>query len=192
MKKSTIIFDCFGVIAGRVLGKWIPDNLGVDFDPSELFDKHDLDEIKEHELLAHLAELVGRDPSIVRKEIDSNFKLNVPLVDFIKQLKQKGYKIVLLSNANHSFFDRYVFVRHPDFKNLFDDIVISSRIKMIKPNPEIFYHALSNNKVKAEEVIFIDDTERHVLAAKGIGIDAIVYRDVAQLKNDLAILGVTA
>lgn len=182
MNKKTLIFDCFGVVASRVLDGWVLDNLGPAFNANSILNKIDLGEISEYDALLELSKLVNRDPEIVRKEIDSYFEPNTTLIDFIKELRKKGYKIVLLSNASLSFFERFVFVEYPWFAKLFDDIVISATIKMIKPNRDIYLFTLNKNKLKPEDAIFIDDNQQNIVGAQKVGIPSILFTDTEQLK----------
>ncbi|MCX6752242.1 MAG: HAD-IA family hydrolase [Candidatus Nomurabacteria bacterium] len=187
MKKKALIFDCFGVVASRVLGGWIPDNLGTkfEFDSSDIFNKIDLGQMSENEAILEFSNLVNRPPQVVRKEIDAYFRPNLELVDCIKKLKSKKYKIILLTNSSHSFFERFVFIEHPWFRELFDDIIISSQIKMIKPYKDIYLYALKQNNLKPEDAVFIDDSQSNVIGAQNVGIGSILFKDVAQLKKDL-------
>ena len=60
--------------------------------------------------------------------------------ELIKELKEKGYKIYLLSNATPRFFDRYLDI--PAFE-YFDGLFISALYKLLKPNREI--HEIRHN-----------------------------------------------
>ena len=44
-----------------------------------------------------------------------------------------------------------------------------------KPDPEIYKLLLSRYDLKAEECVFIDDTEENVLSAKKLGFAGIVF-----------------
>ena len=50
----------------------------------------------------------------LREEIDNYLKLDIELVKIIQELKNSGYKTVLLSNANISFFERKVYPTYPE------------------------------------------------------------------------------
>ena len=61
-----------------------------------------------------------------------------------------------------------------------------------KPDPRIYGLALKITQRKPEECIFIDDREENVEPARELGIHGIQFQTVAQLRDDLARLGVTA
>jgi len=59
-----------------------------------------------------------------------------------------------------------------------------------KPEPEIFHIALERAQVKPEEVLFLDDFEANLEAAKALGIDGIFVtpdeeKTIADLKQAL-------
>ncbi len=185
MYKKVLIFDCFGVVASSFLTRYTKDALIYDSLPERFFVRIDKGEISEREALLLISKLVNRDPEVVRKEIDSYFKPNMVLVEFIKGLRKKGYKIILLSNASHSFFERFVFVEHSWFPELFDDIIISAAIKMVKPDSDIYLYTLKKNSLKPEDVIFIDDNQDNIVGAQKVQIPSILFKDVEQLKSEL-------
>ena len=61
---------------------------------------------------------------------------------------------------------------------------------MIKPDPAFYNLLLSTYNLKAEECVFIDDTPKNIKAGEDLGIKGIVYKDLEQVKKDLAALGV--
>jgi putative hydrolase of the HAD superfamily len=185
MNKKVLIFDCFGVVVSRLLSRWVSDNLGSEFNTDGIFNKIDIGEISENDALLYFSKSVNRSSEVVRQEIDSYFEPNTILIDFIKELRSKRYKIILLSNASHSFFERFVFVEHPWFPALFDDIVISAVVKMIKPNSDIYLYTLKKNNLKPEDAIFIDDNKDNIVGSEKVGIPSILFKDTEQLRVEL-------
>ena len=57
-----------------------------------------------------------------------------------------------------------------EFKNCFEKFYLSHEIKLRKPNKEIYEFALKENKLIAEETLFIDDLEENTTAASALGI----------------------
>ena len=94
--------------------------------------------------------------------------------EFLQEMRGKGYQCYVLSNACNRFY--HYFPASYDL-SLFERIMVSSDVKMIKPNREIYRHLLSEYRLKAEECLFIDDVEENVEAAKAEGIQAVVFRD---------------
>ena len=72
--------------------------------------------------------------------------------------------------------------------DMFDGIVISSRIQKVKPEIAIYEHLLTEYQLNASETIFIDDTSENLTAASSIGIQTIKFVDSHQCKRDLVSL----
>ena len=112
------------------------------------------------------------------KQVESAWNamlLNLPeeRLILIKELK-KDYSIFLLSNTNIIHIDAFKKqlgkIKWDEFSGLFDKIYLSHEVGMRKPNANIFEHILYEQKLKAEEVFFIDDSPQHIEGAKKLGI----------------------
>lgn len=194
MKYKVIIFDCFGVILSNVLTAWFRDNLGDSPKERELLEQYallqDINKMSEAELIFKISTQVGKTPEAVRSEIDAYLSFDQALVLYIQQLKKEGYKIGLLSNAGYDFFKRKVFVEYPWFEKLFDVIVISSKIGISKPNPEIYMYILKEFSIQPKDAIFVDDSPNNVVAAQVAGIHGILFTSVEQLKKDFSTIDI--
>lgn len=71
-----------------------------------------------------------------------------------------------------------------DLEKYFDEIVISSEVGMIKPEPEVFKYILQKLDEKPDECVFTDDNPNYVNAAKELGIHGLVFKDTASFKNE--------
>ncbi|WP_417558210.1 HAD-IA family hydrolase [Mesoflavibacter zeaxanthinifaciens] len=95
-------------------------------------------------------------------------------LQFIKQLaKDNNHQLILLSNTNELHID-YIKKNvsfYEDFKNCFDQFYLSHEINLRKPNADIFNFVLSENKLNAEECLFIDDTLVNTQTAQKLGIN---------------------
>lgn len=94
-------------------------------------------------------------------------------LEFLKQLRQNNhYKLILLSNTNELHID-WVQENIPfyeEFKSYFHQFYLSHEINLRKPDYEIFEFVLSENKLSAEETLFIDDTKENTDAATQLNI----------------------
>ena len=94
-------------------------------------------------------------------------------LDFLKDIQQSSkYNLILLSNTNALHIE-YIKTHVPffeAFKNCFDRFYLSHEINLIKPNPDIFEFVLNENKLEAEECLFIDDNADNIETAKGMNI----------------------
>ena len=76
----------------------------------------------------------------------------------------------------------------------FRDVVVSGRVKMVKPDPAIFAEMHRRIEVQlpgieAHELVFIDDVTRNVAAATALGWNAIHHTSAAQTEAKLRELG---
>ena len=106
-------------------------------------------------------------------------------LNFYKYVKEKGYNTYVLSNACNRFYS--YFPKHYDLDS-FEGIVVSSDIKMIKPNPAIYKYILKTYNLNPEECLFIDDVESNVRAAEALGIKGFVFKNnYGELKEILSV-----
>ncbi|MDC3395343.1 HAD-IA family hydrolase, partial [Flavobacteriales bacterium] len=69
-----------------------------------------------------------------------------------------------------------------------DKMYLSHEVGMRKPNTEVFEHILVEQKLKAEEVFFIDDSPQHIEGAKKLGIKThhlLDNKDITSLFPDI-------
>jgi putative hydrolase of the HAD superfamily len=109
--------------------------------------------------------------------------------ELIKELKEKGYKIYLLSNATPRFFDRYLDI--PAFE-YFDGLFISALYKLLKPNREIYEAFCNKFSLDPTECFFIDDLEANIEGAKKYGMQGFQFKapDTTELRKALREQGV--
>lgn len=98
---------------------------------------------------------------------------NKEMICLIRELKQKGYKLYVLSNITKHFVN--VQYKFPILKE-FDGLVFSSLIKKVKPNSEIYEFLLNKYNLNPKECIFIDDTKKNLAGAARFGIKTFHYQ----------------
>lgn len=105
----------------------------------------------------------------------SGDELDTEVVALIKQLRADGFQVALLSNDAAGLLrprlDRL------GIANLFDPLVISSEVGVMKPDPAAYRAVLDRIARPAEETIFIDDMPANVEGAASLGIHGVHYRD---------------
>ena len=116
------------------------------------------------------------------KENSSQSYLNKGLIDIVKILKNKNYKIALLSNNSLDLKDRLI---KDGIIDLFDSVIISAEVGYQKPDPEIFNILFFNLNLTPREVVFIDDSSRSLEGSRKIGYTPILFKDNQTLKKDL-------
>lgn len=78
---------------------------------------------------------------------------------------------------------------HPRLGQVFRDIVVSGRERLLKPEPAIYRLLLARNGLEAAECLFIDDNPANVDGARGVGMDAVRFTGPAALEDALAARG---
>lgn len=94
----------------------------------------------------------------------------------------KHFEVGLLSNAYDGMLEK-LFEQNklPDIE--FTTIVDSSQVKIIKPNVKIFELATKEAGVLENEILFIDDNEKNIEAAKNYGWNAYWFNEDNAEKN---------
>lgn len=108
--------------------------------------------------------------------------LNIELIEYIKDLRNKNYKIALLSNYSITLRQK---LTDQNIIHLFDEVIIYAEVGFQKPDPEIFEILFNKLDVRNNEVIFIDDTQNSLKNSENIGYIPILYINNKKLKNDL-------
>ena len=105
-------------------------------------------------------------------------------IELILQLRNSRNRLFVLSNM-HLASIAYLEQQHKIW-DAFDGIVISSRIRMVKPDLEIYKHLLTEHELEPAETIFIDDTRENLDPASSIGIQTIQFFNPAQCRQALS------
>lgn len=100
------------------------------------------------------------------------------IYELMKELKNKGYRLFLCSNAAESF---HKYEDKIEAFKLLEAKVVSADIRQVKPDKEFFEYLLNTYRLKPEECFFIDDLAVNVKGAYECGIDGYQYNGNAGL-----------
>src|SRR5690606_5059063 len=95
------------------------------------------------------------------------------------QLKDRGFLLGVISNVGSSLD---TFLPGVDL-TIFDNITLSFKAGVAKPDSLIFQAHLEKSGSKPEEVIFIDDREVNLEGANMIGMETLLYEDFESTKK---------
>lgn len=109
-------------------------------------------------------------------------------VQILEELRTKPLKLLALTNWSAETF-LFAERRFPFFQ-WFHDIVVSGRIRMKKPEPEIYQHLLQKHGLDISSTVFIDDREVNVATADQLGMIGIRFSSSDQLRAELNRLGI--
>ncbi|MGH9733838.1 MAG: HAD family hydrolase [Candidatus Acidiferrales bacterium] len=79
-----------------------------------------------------------------------------------------------------------------ELRRYFDVFLSSCYLRVRKPSPEIYRLALKITQREPNECVLIDDRALNLECAHELGINTILYKNVGQLRNELARLGLAA
>lgn len=191
-----VIFDF-----GGVLIRWRPQEIIDDFydDPDlrarlrdEVFQHPDWIEmdrgtLEDAEAVERFAKRMNRPAAEMRALMGRVKDSLVPMqssLDIVNGLAQRGIPVYGLSNMSSSTFE-HLEDRHSIW-DVFRGIVISGRIKLVKPDPRIFEHISKTYGLVPGETAFVDDLKPNVEAASRHGFRGIQFENAEQCRAELA------
>jgi len=120
---------------------------------------------------------------LFKKLIRENFREIRGVRPIIEELKNKGYKLGLLSIHAKEWVD-YCDKKF-DYHKLFHSKLYSFEVALLKPDKRVYQLILKKLNKPPEECLFIDDHPKNIIAANELGINTIQFKDAEQLKADL-------
>lgn len=109
-------------------------------------------------------------------------------INILKELKKNNYKIYALSNFIEESF--HFVLKKFEFFSLFDGMVISYNVQLIKPEVAIYQHLLDKYKLVPNECVFLDDYMECLIPAQKLGIFTILINKEVDLRAELRKLSV--
>ena len=108
----------------------------------------------------------------------------------LRELHERKVPLYALSNWSAAKFphaeERY------EWLDWFEGVVVSGRVKLAKPDPAIFRYLLDTYGLQSEDILFVDDHEPNIVAARALGIETHHFRGAAGLRADLVARGLLA
>ncbi|HEY1064436.1 MAG TPA: HAD family phosphatase [Candidatus Saccharimonadales bacterium] len=124
---------------------------------------------------------IGRPVPAEKRNIWFTWEQLTPLpfmLEFVKELRAAGYPVGLISNVFH---DTAQIIRQNGGYDGFDFLVLSYEVGTRKPQPRMYEIALEKlDGLEPEEVVYLDDRESLVQAARELGFQSIYVTDQAK------------
>ncbi|QFG25546.1 HAD family phosphatase [Actinomadura sp. WMMB 499] len=120
-------------------------------------------------------------PALIEADLDSWTDVDDRMVDLVGELADEGRTLGLLSNIIGDLVPR-IEERHGSWLARFDALTYSCRIGVAKPDPRAYRICAERLGVDPADVVFFDDTERNVLAAREVGMRAEVFTGPDQVR----------
>ncbi len=183
---KVIIFDFFDVFRTDGYKRWLTRRgIAREGVYKTVNEQSDRGEIDDEEFFHAIADAIGEPYEVIKHEMEDKVELNEPLVAYAEELKTT-HRLALLSNCSSAYLRREL--AEYDLERLFDEVVISGEVGLIKPDLAIFEHIMDKLGVTPAECIFTDDNPNNVAAAEAIGIRSIIYTDVPSLRKEITAL----
>ncbi|MBR9680216.1 MAG: HAD-IA family hydrolase [Candidatus Altiarchaeota archaeon] len=103
---------------------------------------------------------------------------NEEVIENLRNLKLKGYQIVLATNQ-----EKYRLTRLLDLLggDLFDDVIASCNIGIKKPSPRFYKKILDRLGVKKQDIFFFDDRVENIEKLTSLGYQAKLFSNLSDL-----------
>jgi putative hydrolase of the HAD superfamily len=187
---KAFLFDYGGVVTAGGNGVELPARLAkilaVTYDEAfqllhPAWDDYCRGKLSDPEFWDALQQKLGSPIPSEKRHIANKWEIMQPIpemLELIKDLKSKGYRVGLLSNTIPATAED---IRKHGGYDLFDFTVLSYETGYTKPDPEIYQIAMDNLPgIEPSEVVFLDDQEKCLPPAQALGIQTIFVENPVQ------------
>lgn len=194
MNMQAVFFDFGGVIQRtefQAPRQHLGQHFGMDYDDidklvfgSPSARQASVGEISED---AHWANVLKRlkrpeaEAQAIKDEFFGGDVIDRELVEFIRSLRGK-FHVGLISNA---WSGMRAHLKKEKLLDLFETVVISAEVGVMKPEARIYSIALEQAGVKAEATVFVDDVQVNIDACQQIGMKGVLFKDLQKAEDEL-------
>ena len=192
---TTIIFDIGNVlvdfswkeyIAGFGFSKEVQEKISKATMLSEAWDEFDRGVMEIEDIIKLFIKndsSIEKEIRLICEDIHDMLGRREYAIPWIKELKEKGYKVLYLSNFSRK---AEVECAHTvDFLPHMDRGILSYQEKGIKPEREIYQILIDRYNLVPDECVFMDDKEINCEGARKAGIHAIVFTTKEEAEKEL-------
>jgi len=173
---------------GDVMGRWLalrPDRPGEATGEAHQTPVHALERghLPPREFEAMLAAELARLGSPVEADglLDRMLApldvLDPAMLRLVRDLRARGLRTAVLSNSWGEHYPDDVLARE------FDEVVVSGRVGLRKPQPEIYHLVAARLGVDVAACVMVDDVEVNVRAARSVGMAAVHHVDAGATRD---------
>ena len=105
-------------------------------------------------------------------ELTMHFEYIDGVVDFMKELREKGVKLAIVTSSNDAKMAN-AYREHPELKSMVDYIVTADRVTHSKPHPECFLLGAEMLGVEKDNCIVFEDSFHGIEAGNRAGMKGI-------------------
>ena len=152
----------------------------------DLYDRGDLSpEIYWRKLAEDAGAMLGPPQlqELSERDVAMWSRVNPAMVAWLETLSSEGIKTAVLSNMHIAM------VQHARrtfrWLELVHCTTLSAEVRLIKPDPAIYELCLRGLDVAPSDSLLIDDRELNIAAARTMGMHAVQFQSMAQLRSEL-------
>lgn len=119
---------------------------------------------------------------LVEVDLESWARPNQTMVRWAQKLSTAGYRVGLLSNMSLALKD--YLCTQDSWLPVFHHSTYSCDVNLIKPDRAIYDHCIGGMNLAPQQLLFLDDKEENIAAARAAGMQAEVFQSL----NDLPMI----
>ena len=104
--------------------------------------------------------------------------------EIVEALDARGVPLFAITNFSADFWPPF-HEKERAFFARFRDIIVSGEVRLLKPDPAIYWLALDRFGLRPAETLFVDDRAINVEGALAVGMKAHLFVDAADLRARL-------
>jgi len=104
--------------------------------------------------------------------------------ELVAELDARGVPLFAITNFSADFWPPFQ-EKEQAFFSRFQGIVVSGQVKLLKPDPAIYFLALDRFGLRPADALFVDDREINVEGALAVGMQAHLFTGAEDLRARL-------
>lgn len=183
---KAVLFDFFGVIFSYTYWDLVGGHEKNQAVFRDIRDQVNTGQIQWPEFIQQLAKIMDKSVSEINQlyRVES---LDPRMIHYIHKL-HKTCKVALVTNASDYFIQGML--DRAKIRELFDEVVVSSTMGYVKPDPRMYSYTLERLGVSPNQAIMVDDNPVNTKSAERLGMHAVVYKDFDQFAKTMSATGV--
>jgi putative hydrolase of the HAD superfamily len=111
--------------------------------------------------------------------------VNQKVVDWARELRAAGWRTAILSNMPPNKLSYMRASGRFDWIDEFPVAIFSCDCALVKPEPAIYHLCLEKLGARPEECLFLDDMPANIVAARALGINALLFSSPREAAREL-------
>ena len=184
---KAIIFDFFGVFCTDMANHWLEKNVpnyqAIMPEYRAICTESDYGNLSKADYFKKMSLLTNIPADEISKGFDDETFLDPEIIKYAASLKEKGFKTACVSNGTPEWTTKVI--DEYNLSYLFDKIILSGDLGIVKPDPRIYQRALNELEIQASQAIFTDDRQINIDGAIDCGIKSLLYTDAKTFIRDI-------